>query len=218
MFEFRVIFAILSTKEAYNRYTVRCFSLRRNFMKKIIILASLISMATLANAQQVGRVISSTPITQTVSVPQQTCSQSYVSEPVYNANGGGAVIGAIAGGLIGSAVGGALIGSQVNSGGGYVSRFVQNCYTQNSYQNNVTGYDVVYELNGGTYTTQTSTPLGRYINVGNNYNSYNSSNYTPPTYYQPAPVYTPPAVYVAPPVYYAPPPVYYRPYHHYRGW
>ena len=207
-------------------------------MKKMIILASLVSMATLANAQ-VGRVISSTPITQTVAVPQQTCSQGYVSEPSYN--GGAAVIGAIAGGLIGNAVGGghrgyyggyygrnngaialgavsgALIGSQVNNGG-YVNRPVQNCYTQNTYQNNITGYEVVYEMNGGTYTTQTSSPPGRYINVGDNY-----SNYSPPTYYQPAPVYTPAPVYVprpvyvAPPVYYAPPPVYYRPYRH-HGW
>ena len=61
--------------------------------------------APVAQAQEQGRVLSSTPILQQVSVPRQVCG----NEMVYNndnTSGAGAVIGAIAGGILGNQVGG----------------------------------------------------------------------------------------------------------------
>lgn len=202
-------------------------------MKKILILSSLLCVAGLASAQEYGRVISANPITQQIAVPRQVCSQQYVNEPIYNSNPNGAIVGALAGGLIGSAVGGggrgyhggyyggrnngatialgavtgALIGSQVNNGSSYGTRSVQNCYTQNSYENTVTGYNVVYESRGRTYNTQTSYAPGEYIQIS-------QSGYVQPSY-SPQPVYTQPNYYVAPPVVYAPP-VYISPAPYYR--
>lgn len=209
-------------------------------MKRTMII-TMMFMASFAQAQQMGRVVSVTPINQSVAIPQQTCNQQYVAQPYNNYNGGNALIGAIAGGVIGNAVGGrsyrgyhrgygrnngaialgaisgAIVGSQINSGGGYQP--VQNCYTTTTYQNQVVGYNVTYRLNGRTYTTQTESYPGQYIQVNdysNNYNNYDRNTYsTYPSYntYVPPPVvYTP--VYVAP-VYYTPP---VRHYHHYRGW
>lgn len=79
---------------------------------------------------------------------------------------------------------------------------------------------MTYRLNGRTYTTQTDSYPGQYIQVNdysNNYNNYESNTYsTYPSYnaYVPPVVYTPPPVYVAP-IYYTPP---VRHYHRYRGW
>ena len=55
-------------------------------------------------AQEMGRVISSTPIVQQVGVPRQVCSNEQV---VVNGqkSGAGAAMGAIAGGAIGNSVG-----------------------------------------------------------------------------------------------------------------
>lgn len=75
-------------------------------MKKTIIMLSVMCLASFAQAQQMGRVVSVTPINQSIAVPQQTCNQQYIAQPYNNYNGGNALIGAIAGGVIGDAVGG----------------------------------------------------------------------------------------------------------------
>ena len=222
-------------------------------MKKILTLTSLFAVASIANAQADARLISVSPIQQQISVPRQVCTPQYVNEPV--ANSGGAVLGAVVGGLLGNAIGGgghrgyhrhsndgaialgaiggALVGSQVGSG--YTTRQVQNCYTQTSYENNVTGYNVSYELYGRVYNTQTSnypgTP-GQYVNLDSiGYNStYNPPVYTAPiyntypvysapVYVTPTPIYyNTPSVIYAPPVYIAPPRHYYRSHRHHRGY
>ena len=61
-------------------------------------------LATLTHAQEVGRVISSTPVIQQVAVPRQVCSQQQVAvQPPKS--GAGAAMGAIAGGAIGNSIG-----------------------------------------------------------------------------------------------------------------
>ena len=61
--------------------------------------------STLALAQDVGRVISSTPVVQQVAVPQRAYSDTEV-EVQAPKSGAGAVLGAIAGGAAGNALGG----------------------------------------------------------------------------------------------------------------
>jgi uncharacterized protein YcfJ len=57
-----------------------------------------------AQAQEVGNVISRTPVYQQVSVPRQVCTQTQVSVPGQT-TGAGALMGAVAGGAIGNSMG-----------------------------------------------------------------------------------------------------------------
>ncbi len=133
--------------------------------------------ATGAFAQERGRVLSSTPITQQVAVPQQICNDQPVAVAP-RPSGAGAVVGAIAGGLIGNAIGGgggraaatgagliggAMLGNQVESNGPAQYQTVRQCSTQTFYQNRTVGYNVTYEYNGRSYTTQTTNPPGQWI-------------------------------------------------------
>ena len=56
-------------------------------------------------AQDVGRVITSTPVIQAVAVPRQVCTMEQVSFQGTN-SGAGALLGAMAGGALGNAAGG----------------------------------------------------------------------------------------------------------------
>ena len=71
-------------------------------MKKLFILSAALvtSGLSLAQTQDLGHVISATPILQQVGVPRQVCSteQVAVQQPK---SGGGAILGAIAGGAMG---------------------------------------------------------------------------------------------------------------------
>ena len=146
-------------------------------MKSLAVLTVAAIAATGAYAQEQGRVLSSTPITQQVAVPQQVCSD----QPVAIAprpSGAGAVVGAIAGGLLGNVVGGgsgraaatgagliggAMLGNQVEASGPAQYQNVRQCSTQTFYQNRTVGYNVTYDYNGRSYTTQTTNPPGKWI-------------------------------------------------------
>ncbi len=143
-------------------------------MKKITVqttlLAGLIATLTCASvqAQEVGKVISSTPIIQQVAVPRQVCNnQQVVSEG--QKSGAGAAMGAIAGGAIGNSMGqgsgraaatmlglfgGAILGDKVEGGGTPEVRNVQSCSQQMFYENRTMAYNVVYEFAGKQYTVQ----------------------------------------------------------------
>jgi len=143
-------------------------------MKKITIQTTLIAglMAMFASAavqaQEVGKVISSTPIIQQVAVPRQVCNnQQVVTEG--QKSGAGAAMGAIAGGAIGNSMGqgsgraaatmlglfgGAILGDKVEGGGTPEVRNVQNCSQQTFYENRTMAYNVVYEFAGKQYTVQ----------------------------------------------------------------
>jgi uncharacterized protein YcfJ len=121
---------------------------------------------SLAQAQEVGRVISSTPMFQQVAVPRQVCAnQQVVQQP--QKSGAGAIMGMIAGGAVGNAmgkgsgnaattalgiIGGAMLGDKVEGNPNPEVRNVQTCTTQTFYENRTTGYNVVYEFNGKQYT------------------------------------------------------------------
>ncbi|MDH4415847.1 MAG: glycine zipper 2TM domain-containing protein [Acidovorax sp.] len=145
-------------------------------MKKIVIFSAMAAAATLATAQEQGRVLSATPIVQQVGLPQQVCG----NETVYSGNrtsGAGAVMGAIAGGAAGNAIGkgsgraaataigvigGAVLGNQIE-GGQPQYQNVQRCTTETYYENRTVGYNVVYEYAGRQYTTRTQNDPGRWI-------------------------------------------------------
>jgi len=136
---------------------------------KSICLAFVAALAsTLAAGQEVGRVLSSTPVIQQVAVPQQFCSQESYAVPAQG-RGGGAAIGAIAGGAIGNAighgggraaatvlgiVGGAVIGDRLEGQPIEQVQQVRNCTTQTYYENRVAYYDVVYAYGGRNYAVQ----------------------------------------------------------------
>lgn len=136
-------------------------------MKTSIVSAVAVLASGLCAAQEVGRVISSTPVMQQVAVPRTVCS----NEAVVVSNqrsGAGAAIGALAGGALGNAVGrgsgravatmlglfgGAVVGDRVEGQGSQIQNF-QNCQTQNLYENRLSTYNVVYEYAGKQYSVQ----------------------------------------------------------------
>ena len=123
-----------------------------------------------ASAEEVGRVISSTPVVQQVAVPRQVCNQQVAQvQQAQPTSGGGAVLGAIVGGLLGNTVGGgmgraaatgvgvvagAAVGNSLEQRNQYASQPVTQCTTQTAYENRTTGYNVQYEYAGKTYNVQ----------------------------------------------------------------
>lgn len=140
-------------------------------MKQLVITTALLGAAAwtplVANAQEVGQVLSRSAVYQQVAVPRQTCTPTPVV--VQSSSGGGALMGAIAGGAMGNAVGdgsgralatmigivgGAMVGDRIEGTG---QAYVQNtttCSTQTAYENRLVGYDVVYEYAGKRYNVQ----------------------------------------------------------------
>jgi uncharacterized protein YcfJ len=122
-----------------------------------------------ASAAEFGSVISSTPVTQQVGVPQQTCTeqQQLVEQPT---SGGGAVVGAVVGGLLGNTVGrglgraaatgigvvaGAAVGDHVEAGQTPPAETtVRSCQNAMRVDSRVIGYDVVYEYHGQRYSSR----------------------------------------------------------------
>lgn len=142
---------------------------------KIAILTALALGATAAQAQEYqdwARVRSATPEYQRVNVPEQHCHTEYVPVSAGPAHPyAGPVIGGVAGGLLGSTIGkgrgkvaaaaaGAVIGTivganvanrQAHAYGG--TQPVQRCETVDRWQDQLTGYRVVYDYAGRTYET-----------------------------------------------------------------
>jgi uncharacterized protein YcfJ len=150
-------------------------------MKKSVLFAALGGMAAFAGtagAQEIGRVLSATPVIQQVAVPRQVCSNQPMVVQQPN-SGAGAVVGGIAGGAVGNTIGhgsgraaataigiigGALLGNNIEGSGRQVQN-VQQCSTQTSYENRTMGYDVVYEYAGREYNTQMPYDPGPTIRV-----------------------------------------------------
>ena len=137
-------------------------------MKKIIFTLTLLSISAWAQAQEVGKVLSAVQVIQQVAVPRQVCSQEQVAVQA-NKSGAGAAMGAIAGGVVGNQMGGgsgkaaatalgifggAILGNNIEGAPAPQTQTVQNCTTQNVFENRVSGYNVTYEFNGKQYTVQ----------------------------------------------------------------
>jgi uncharacterized protein YcfJ len=121
-----------------------------------------------AQAQEIGNVISRTPVYQQVSVPRQVCTQTQITVPGQT-SGAGAAMGAIAGGAIGNAIGkgegralatmigvigGAIAGEKVEGPQAAQTQTQQTCTTQQVFENRLMGYNVVYEFAGKQYNVQ----------------------------------------------------------------
>ena len=189
---------------------------------------------TAAHAAEYGTVISSTPVTASVAVPRQECSegQALVQTPP---SGAGALLGAIAGGVLGHNLGdgfgraaatgigvvaGSVIGNQVEANANPATAVpVRRCQTVSRYENRVVGYDVVYDYAGQRYTTRMAQEPGRRIAISVQPLDERATGQPVPTYTGPADQgVSPQTVYYAPvpprTVYYAPVPpqtVYYAP-------
>ena len=148
-------------------------------MKKLIFLTALAGTAGLCVAQDMGRVISTTPVITQVGVPRQVCSTEAVPVQSHK-SGAGAVVGAIAGGAMGNAVGngsgraaatilgilgGAVLGDRIEGPGQTQMQNVQNCSTQTFYENRTAGYNVVYEYAGKQYSVQMPNDPGPYVKL-----------------------------------------------------
>lgn len=194
-------------------------------MKKVVLLSVLAVAAGAAMSQEMGRVLSSTPVVQQVAVPRQVCSNEQVLTAPPR-SGAGAVMGAIAGGAMGNAVGqgsgravatmiglvgGAMVGDRIEGGGQPQWQNVPQCTTQTSYENRAVAYNVVYEYAGRQYQVQLPNDPGAYVPVQVTPVGAALAPSAPPAVVSAAPVYTTPA-YVAPaPVYYAAPAYAYPP-------
>ena len=189
---------------------------------------ALISTWPVAHAQEMARVVSSTPITQQVTVPRQICSdtQVLVQQP---RSGAGATVGAVAGGIIGSQfgggsgkaaatalgiIGGAILGDQLESQPAPVARTATSCTQQITYENRVVGYNVVYEYAGRQYTAQMNTDPGPQLTIQVTPINGDMQVYATPAPPPPVVVQAPVQVQNYPPVVVTPvyrPPVYYSP-------
>lgn len=139
-------------------------------MKKSVLCLALGLAALGAGAQEVGTVISSTPVVQQVAVPRQVCSQPVAVAPP--TSGAGTVLGGLVGAGVGSqiggghgrtamalvgAIGGALLGNQIeasNNAHAAQAAAQPQCATQTSYENRTVAYNVVYEYGGRQYSVQ----------------------------------------------------------------
>jgi uncharacterized protein YcfJ len=189
-----------------------------------------------AQAVDIARVISATPVIQQVAVPRQVCTdqQVAVQQPK---SGAGAVVGAIVGGALGSAagghgagraaatvlgaVGGSVVGDRIEGSPDPELRTIRQCSTQTAYENRTVAYNVVYEYAGKQYSAQMphdpgptlALQIGPVGSVGSaTSNSSVASEPPRQTYPADIPVYEEaPPVVIAQPVY----PVYYpRPYYY----
>jgi uncharacterized protein YcfJ len=132
------------------------------------LMAALGAASFSVQAQEVGRVISSTPIIQQVAVPRQVCTNQQVATEGQK-SGAGAAMGAIAGGAIGNSMGqgsgraaatmlglfgGAILGDKIEGPSAPEVHNVQTCSQQMTYENRTMAYNVVYEYAGKQYTVQ----------------------------------------------------------------
>lgn len=186
-------------------------------MKQTLLLAALGLAACGAAAQEVGQVLSSTPVIEQVAVPRTWCSQPVpIAQP--QTSGGGGLLGAVAGGLIGSTigsgsgtaaaivlgtVGGAIVGNNIEANGVRHAYAQPACTTETSYENRTIGYDVTYEYAGRQYTVRMPQDPGPTIPLQV---SPVGAGTLPPVHAG-APVVAPPVV-----VTHAPAPVYVQPY------
>jgi uncharacterized protein YcfJ len=152
-------------------------------MKKTVLfsaaLAAIGAFAITAQAEELGRVISSTPVMQQVGVPRQVCTNQQVATPS-GPSGAGAIMGGIAGAAIGNGVGGgsgraaatalgilggAVLGNNIEGNRGTQVQNVQQCSTQTYYETRTVAYNVVYEYAGKQYSVQMPQDPGPYVRL-----------------------------------------------------
>jgi uncharacterized protein YcfJ len=178
-----------------------------NTMKKLLLLSTALIAAGAALAQEVGRVISATPLIQHVGVPRQVCTNETVAVQTQK-SGAGALIGAIAGGAMGNAigggngkaaatmlglVGGAMLGDQMEGAPQGQSQQVQRCSVQSYFENRTVGYNVVYEFSGRRYSVQMPQDPGPTIRLQISPVGSSTAAHPPMTQHDLPPIYVQPA-------------------------
>jgi len=152
-------------------------------MKKTVLfsaaLATLGAFTATAQAEELGRVISTTPVMQQVGIPRQVCSTAQVATPT-GPSGAGAVMGGIAGGALGNGIGngsgraaatalgilgGVILGNNIEGNRGTQVQNVQQCTTQTYFENRVVAYNVVYEYAGKQFSVQMPQDPGPYVRL-----------------------------------------------------
>jgi uncharacterized protein YcfJ len=179
-------------------------------MKKLLFISTSLLLIGNSFAQDVGRVISSTPIVQQVGQPRNVCTTEQVSVQQPK-SGAGALMGAIAGGAMGNAVGGgsgkaaatmiglmggAIVGDSIEGQPMAKNQNVQRCTTQTFYENRTVAYNVVYEFAGKQYSVQMPNDPGPTVQlqvspVGATTQGLMpqaSTTYQQPVYIQPSPI------------------------------
>lgn len=147
-------------------------------MKQSILFAALGLAALAAQAQEVGLVLSSTPVVQQVAVPRTVCTP--VAPSHVTTTGGGAAVGGLTGAGIGSMIGhgsgntaaiavgtimGAIIGNNVEAQNQRYAQTYPQCTTQSAYENRTIGYDVVYEYAGRQFSARMPYDPGRTVQL-----------------------------------------------------
>lgn len=147
-------------------------------MKQSILFAALGLSAFGAFAQEVGLVLSSTPVVQQVSVPRTVCTP--VAPSQVTTTGGGAAVGGLTGAGVGSMIGsgsgntaaiavgtimGAIIGNNVEAQNQRYAQTYPQCTTQTAYENRTIGYDVVYEYAGRQFSARLPYNPGRTVQL-----------------------------------------------------
>jgi uncharacterized protein YcfJ len=140
-------------------------------MKRTMLAAAVLAATPISSFafDDVGRVISSTPIMTQVSTPTQHCYTETAAPQPQQHGYAGAILGGAAGGLLGAQFGkgkgkvaaaaaGAAVGAV--AGDRIENREVgaqpaQRCETVNNVEMRVTGYTVVYKYAGREFTTTT---------------------------------------------------------------
>ncbi len=175
-----------------------------------------------AQATEYGLVLSSTPVSALVAVPQTVChDEMQPMAPV--TSGAGALFGAVLGGLVGSAIGGgsgqaaatglgviagAMAGERneaLHSSPGLVPQ--RGATPAAASEPRLLGYDVVYEYQGQRYSTRVAEdpgsriPLHVSVTPASGVVSESAPAYLPPQPQSVAPVYAAPPVYAYGPGY-----------------
>ena len=132
-----------------------------------------------AQADELARVISSTPILEQVSMPATVCINRQV-EVQGQKSGSGAIMGAVAGGAIGNAIGegsgnalataigvigGAVLGDRIEGAAPTTTQTVQDCHQETRTETRTRAYRVVYEYAGKRYEIETLKDPGATIPV-----------------------------------------------------
>jgi len=147
--------------------------------KSALLVGAAFGACQYANAQEIARVVSTTPVIQKVGVPQKVCTDQQVAVQGQK-SGTGAVLGAVAGGVLGDAaghghergattllgaIGGAVIGNQLEDRSPDTVQTVRQCSMQTVYQDRVVGFNVVYEYAGRQYSVQSPQDPGPTLQI-----------------------------------------------------
>lgn len=162
--------------------------MRKSVLSALVAALSLASgLAAAEYLDDRARVVSVTPEYRQISAPRQECyDESAPRRPYYRSEErsyGGALIGGVTGAIVGNQIGrghgreaataigavtGALVGDRIqnrNDSDGWEPRTARRCREIEQWENQLTGYRVMYEYGGRRHTTIMAHDPGNYVRV-----------------------------------------------------